>query len=470
MRPAEPCSVSVAATHQLLTNIFEFISVVILSDDRYKKVAGAVVTLKDLQILECCNRENIQALEDIAGYDVAGLKVFNDGRSTEESLRVAGNVWAQHILENVKAYIMTIMYIIGTVVSGYPLASGIAIGSGLASDSKVFYFLRFLDALIYIFLPQINIVILRVLERRHLLHRMVGRTVVIADIPWVAQASEAFLSKIFACSYSIAGLTVFSANPSDHLVHRMTHRVVRGSLLICGRPDGRLSALTASEQATSLSINQASSIQSLGSTCESITIGHNPFKLPLTERAIVLKRFRPLFLCEYLLGYKDGVGLDVSVSLRKSQTRTNMARDDSLTRNKIQAHENNLLDNTLKKGKVNFKDEENISEKPDRRRAALTKGKSSAALLGQYKSLESTTVANMQNDHCIDDSSSFPLSQMIDVAIKEKRWNSAALRVFQKIDKDGNGMLSKEEFVNGLTLTLDCGMSREALILVFEKL
>jgi len=133
------------------------------------------------------------------------------------------------------------------------------------------------------------------------------------------------------------------------------------------------------------------------------------------------------------------------------------------------AHENNLLDNTLKKGKVNFKDEENISEKPDRRRAALTKGKSSAALLGQYKSLERTTVANMQNDHCIDDSSSFPLSQMIDVAIKEKRWNSAALRVFQKIDKDGNGMLSKEEFVNGLTLTLDCGMSREALILVFEK-
>jgi hypothetical protein len=73
------------------------------------------------------------------------------------------------------------------------------------------------------------------------------RTVVVGDCPWVAQAAEAFLSKIFACSYSIAGLNVLSGNPADHHVHRHTHRVVRGSLLICGRPDGRLPALTSLE-------------------------------------------------------------------------------------------------------------------------------------------------------------------------------------------------------------------------------
>ena len=83
---------------------------------------------------------------------------------------------------------------------------------------------------------------------------MVGRTVVIGDIPWVAQSAEAFLSKIFACSYSIAGLNVLSGNPADHLVHRHTHRVVRGTLLICGRPDGRLSALTSLESAVCLSV------------------------------------------------------------------------------------------------------------------------------------------------------------------------------------------------------------------------
>lgn len=45
-------------------------------------------------------------------------------------------------------------------------------------------------------MPQINILLLRLLQRRNLRHRMVGRTVVIGDIPWVAQAAEAFLSKV----------------------------------------------------------------------------------------------------------------------------------------------------------------------------------------------------------------------------------------------------------------------------------
>lgn len=119
--------------------------------------------------------------------------------------------------------------------------------------------------------------------------------------PWVAQSADAFLSKIFACSYSIAGIGVQNGNPTDHLVHRHTHRVVRGSLFICGRPDGRLTALTTLEASTCLAINQASSIQSLQGTCESITIGHNKTKLPLSKKAIFLERNRPRFLCEKIL-------------------------------------------------------------------------------------------------------------------------------------------------------------------------
>ena len=74
----------------------------------------------------------------------------------------------------------------------------------------------------------------------------------------VAQTAEAFLSKLMACSYSAAGLAVFSGNPADHLLHRMTHRVVRGTLLACGRPDGRLVALSNAEQSVCLAVNQAS--------------------------------------------------------------------------------------------------------------------------------------------------------------------------------------------------------------------
>ena len=177
-------------------------------------------------------------------------------------------------------------------------------------DSTVwwaFYLTRFVDALIYLFLPQICITAQRLWQGRPLLHRMTARTVVIGDCPWVAQSAEALLSKLFACSYSAAGIGVISGNPADHLVHRHTHRVVRGALMVCGRPDGRLSALTSLEATVCLSVNQASSIPSIGSTLESITIGHNPSTMPLTAKNIFLDRNRPLFLCEKLLTEKEGV-------------------------------------------------------------------------------------------------------------------------------------------------------------------
>ena len=247
VRPAEPCSVSVVATHQLLTTILLHICVTIISDPQFSKASGSIVTERDLQVLERCNQENIKALEEIVGVDSKGNEIHEKRSKTEQELRSAGDLWSEHILENAKAYIMSFIYVIGTVTSGFPPISGLAKAFGLSGSEGFFYIIRFLDACIYFWLPQINITILRLFQRRNLRHRMVGRTVVVGDIPWVAQSAEAFLSKIFACSYSIAGLNVLSGNPADHLVHRHTHRVVRGSLLVCGRPDGRLPALTSLE-------------------------------------------------------------------------------------------------------------------------------------------------------------------------------------------------------------------------------
>ena len=105
----------------------------------------------------------------------------------------------------------------------------------------------------------------------------------------------------------------------------MTHRVVRGSLLICGRPDGRLPALTSLEASTCLSVNQASSIQSIGGTCESITIGHNKSKLPLSHKAIYLKSHRPLFLSEKVL---DDIDAHDEGRQRKSSKKPNL-RDNA---------------------------------------------------------------------------------------------------------------------------------------------
>ena len=302
VRPAEPCSVSVAATQQLLTQIFLHMSLVILDNSDFRKHTRAVITKHDLAELERCNQMNISALEEIVGKKASGEIMHS---ATEIALRQQGDVWSDHVLEGVKGWIMSCVYIVATVTAGYPLITGLATAFGLVA-TWAFYLTRFFDALIYVFLPQLSITIIRLVQGRDLLHRMTGRTVVIGDIPWVAQSAEAFLSKIFACSYSAAGLSVLSGNPNDHLVHRHTHRVVRGTLLLVGRPDGRLSALTSAEATCSLSLSQASSIQSIGGTCESVTIGHSPYKLPLSKNAIYLKRHRPLYLCEKLVHEREG--------------------------------------------------------------------------------------------------------------------------------------------------------------------
>jgi hypothetical protein len=106
-----------------------------------------------------------------------------------------------------------------------------------------------------------------------------------------------------------------------------THRVTRGTLLVCGRPDGRLSKLSTAEASVCLSVNQASSIQSWGGTCESITIGHNPFKLPLSHKGIFLKRKRPLFLCERMLVENDAKDEKEKLASEFSSTRSEFTEE-----------------------------------------------------------------------------------------------------------------------------------------------
>jgi Ca2+-binding EF-hand superfamily protein len=323
VRPAEPCSLSVAATQQVLTLMLQYACQLVVASPELRSVAGCVFSDRDLREMERCNVETIAALTEICGVDPegkpariaaesrdslddgvnpsAGGFVGGRGRSdTERALRRAGEAWAQHVLEAPRAWIICFAYIVITVTSGYPLISGVGVAAGVEATWAL-RVMGFFDALLYVFLPQLACLAIRVAQRRPLLHRMTARSVVIGDCPWVSQSMEAFVSKLFACAYSVASVGVLSGNPADHLVHRHTHRVMRGTLICVGRPDGRLSALTSLESTVNLSVNQASSIQNLGVTCESMTIGHNPNKLPLTAGAVFLRSFRPMYLCERLL-------------------------------------------------------------------------------------------------------------------------------------------------------------------------
>eukprot|EP00613_Pedinella_sp_CCMP2098_P067037 CAMPEP_0171988882 /NCGR_PEP_ID=MMETSP0993-20121228/276127_1 /TAXON_ID=483369 /ORGANISM="non described non described, Strain CCMP2098" /LENGTH=1339 /DNA_ID=CAMNT_0012641859 /DNA_START=956 /DNA_END=4976 /DNA_ORIENTATION=- len=322
MRPAEPCTVSVAATHQVLTQILIYLMGMVAEKDHTNHERyGATFTREECSQLQRMNEGTIDELELITGGDrVTGKALAGKKKPlTTVELEKVGNMWALHVLESPIIWVVCCVYVVTTVACGVsPLvrlalsAVGLCAGSlakgGEEDDESLTltYMIGVADAIVYIFLPQLATLVLRVLQGRPLLHRMVGRSVVIGDCPWVAQCAEAMASKLFACSYSNTGVAFYSGNPSDHLVHRFTHRVVRGSLLACGRPDGRLCGLTSAEASTCLSVNQASSIQNLGATCESITIGHNPSKLSLSKDAIFLPSVsRPDFLCEKALKELD---------------------------------------------------------------------------------------------------------------------------------------------------------------------
>ena len=236
-------------------------------------------------------------------------RIVSRGSPLNARLRRQGHGWAQHVLEAPLSWLLSLAYIGATVIGGGTPLSAVLVaavggeggeggGGGGGVPRWAAALVGVLDTLIYAFLPWWTTVLIRLLQRRPWLHRVAGRTLVVCDVPYVAQTLEAFASKLFALTYSMTALTVCSGNPSDHMVHRHTHRVVRGTLLAVGRPDGRLNALTSAENTVCLSANQASSIQNYGVTAETLTIGHHPFKLPLSAEAIFLPTGRKLFVCE----------------------------------------------------------------------------------------------------------------------------------------------------------------------------
>ena len=290
-----------------------------------------------------------------------------------------------------------------------------------------------------------------------------------------------------------------------------------------------------------------------------LQIGHNEFKLPLSARGIFLDRHRPLFLCEYLLADKDGEdiraqnSLSMSVSLShhslslsasphnvvfgnqfkpRQATIIEAEKDESLleaSRHRVQGILESDKDGSLVHSKKKFK----ASLKPDKDgpllqgmkkaktaapRKKMSIKRSSAALLGEYKSLEKEHLSshglgdvsgNGLDDfsgHGFDDSSrhnlkslsshslSFlgesshnlshlstvhderqagnehhpTLKKILDKAIQEKKWQTRAHRLFEKF-KTKNGKLQHNDFITGMQ-AIDCGVSVDELSKLFLRL
>ncbi|GJP47206.1 hypothetical protein CLOM_g6423, partial [Closterium sp. NIES-68] len=248
----------------------------------------------------------MKSAPDIVGWTARGHRVHTHVNS---ALRSQGLMWALHVLETPIAWAISSVYIFIAVVLGVPIFSSIIkalpIPNPTAADALL-YVARAFDALLFCFLPLLVALPLRVLTGRDLLARLGKRTVVVADVPWVHQALEVYVSKLFALSFWVAAVDVHGASPIDHLVHRFTHRVSRGTLLAFGRPDGRLCSQSRCESWVLMALLQARTIVSLGCGAEAITVGHNPYHArSLVKRHVVLPSNRPKFLCEKLLGVDD---------------------------------------------------------------------------------------------------------------------------------------------------------------------
>mmetsp|Transcript_46359 Transcript_46359/g.88497 ORF Transcript_46359/g.88497 Transcript_46359/m.88497 type:complete len:1353 (-) Transcript_46359:72-4130(-) len=313
--PAEPCSLSLVATHQTLTQLLLYLMRYFSSfvDPAVNEATGAVFYKHDMEELATMNANNVACMEEIVGSNVHGNSCPS---KLCESLRNQGRIWSQHILEAPISWILSFTYIMVTVVASFPLVYGICAVCGADSLSVWPWLSKLalvLDGLIYVFLPLWTTILIRLIQGRHWLHRLGTRAIVIGDIPWVSQSLDQFVSKLFARSYSISTPHVYSGNPADQLVHKFTHRVSRGTLLAVGRPDGRCNALAGAENAVCLAVNQASSIQHLGVCCESITVGHNNFKLPLSQAHIVLHDHgRPTFISERIMAKSLDRGISPS--------------------------------------------------------------------------------------------------------------------------------------------------------------
>lgn len=208
---------------------------------------------------------------------------------------------------------------------------------------------------------------------------------------------------------------------------------------------------------TCLSVNQASSIQSLGGTCESITIGHNKSKLPLSHRAIYLKSHRPLFLSEKIL---DNIDAQEDL-VRQRKEKLKEEKDKQNRRFSLTRTVSNLIDTArTRQGGSHF-----LELSLSRSRMAKTT-RSSASLLGAYVNLERD--ARKKRSQNADVEQAERVSNIVNSMVKERQGIENTRRFYNEIDVDGDGVISLEEFIAAYQ-KIDPDISREHLQQLFEE-
>lgn len=288
-RTAEPATASVAALHQTLTELLFCLCRRIQLAFPEQRPLG--MTLSSGSLLVLADMEDHLFLQSVT--NIIGADCQQERKPTQlyRQIVAGGRHWGFHVLEQPIAWAIQALFVAITVGWAIPFGHAIppmqTIGNGLIrafemdTDGlllKVFSAaLVMADLGLYIFGPWIWTLGLRIAQGRQVLARTGKRTLVIGEAQWIHQILNNFVSKLFALSYGVTSLEVQAANPQDDLVHSYAHRVVRGTLLFLGIPDGRCTEQQRSAEAAALMSGlQSHGIQHLQTGPEILLVGSNP--------------------------------------------------------------------------------------------------------------------------------------------------------------------------------------------------
>jgi hypothetical protein len=283
-RRSEAATATVAAMHQTLTELLFCLSRQLLQafPDERRRPLGMRLSRDELTLLDNLEENYfLQESREILGVDDQGQR---SPTTISRQLERDGRGWAQHVLETPIAWVIHALYILISVGLGLPLLQTLSRGliqGGLLSEgwvsSSLLSAALAADIGIYIFGPWRWTLALRWWQGRPMLARTGRRCVVVGDAPWVHMLLTNYISKLFSLSFGIASIDVQGADATDHLLHTHAHRVVRGSLLFLGIPDGRCSNLQRAEaNAVLLTARQADGIRHWGTGPEIVAVGSDP--------------------------------------------------------------------------------------------------------------------------------------------------------------------------------------------------
>jgi hypothetical protein len=273
-RPSEAATASVSATHATLCELLLFLCARALAmpDERHP----LALTGREVRALYDRRDESVEA-------NVPTILDRGDAREVSEiaaHIASQGRRWSWHLLEASLAFLAAGLVLQANLQWNMSLRpSGILHWIAEHSQGWLASSLRVagtqFDIAFYLFLAPAAVWLLRLAQRRPLLHRQGTRELLIGDTAYVRNLVWLLARRLFSLSYGFASIKPYAADNQDELI--LVHEPVRGTIALFGIPDPRRAHLRGQHAAAMMTARQFASSRSIGgSGAEVLTVGQGP--------------------------------------------------------------------------------------------------------------------------------------------------------------------------------------------------